>query len=53
MFFVYILYSENFDKYYVGHTNNIERRLQEHNSDEFSHYYTSKFKAENKVKNCF
>ena len=29
---VYILYSQTIDKYYVGHTDNIERRLSEHNS---------------------
>ena len=44
MFFVYILYSKDYDKYYVGHTNNIKRRLIEHNSEEFDHYYTSKYK---------
>jgi putative endonuclease len=31
-FYVYILYSEKIDKYYTGHTDNIERRLKEHNS---------------------
>ncbi len=31
-FFVYILYSVTADKYYVGHTENIERRLSEHNN---------------------
>jgi len=29
---VYILYSETLGKYYVGQTNNIKRRLAEHNS---------------------
>ena len=28
---VYILYSVLIDKFYVGYTNNIERRLKEHN----------------------
>lgn len=32
MYFVYILYSSNIDKYYIGQTENIERRLAEHNS---------------------
>jgi putative endonuclease len=31
MFLVYILYSEKFDKFYVGHTDDLERRLVEHN----------------------
>ncbi len=29
---VYILFSKKCAKYYVGHTDNIERRLEEHNS---------------------
>lgn len=32
MFFVYILYSRSADRYYVGQTENFERRLQFHNS---------------------
>jgi putative endonuclease len=28
----YILYSKSLNKYYVGHTNNLTRRLSEHNS---------------------
>ena len=28
----YILYSEKFDKYYVGQTNSISRRLIQHNN---------------------
>ena len=31
MYFVYILYSLKLEKYYVGSTNDIERRLLEHN----------------------
>jgi putative endonuclease len=31
MYFVYILYSKAFDKYYVGHTSSLERRIKEHN----------------------
>ena len=31
MFNVYILYSKTLDKYYVGYTNDLERRLVEHN----------------------
>jgi putative endonuclease len=29
---VYILYSASINKYYVGHTDNIDRRLNEHNT---------------------
>ncbi len=31
MYIVYILYSVRLDKYYIGYTNDMERRLQEHN----------------------
>jgi len=30
-FFVYILYSEKCDKYYVGHTEALDVRLKQHN----------------------
>jgi putative endonuclease len=31
MYTVYIIYSQKIDQYYTGYTNNIERRLSEHN----------------------
>lgn len=31
---VYYLYSKKIDKYYLGKTNNLKRRLKEHNSNE-------------------
>ncbi|MDZ4149114.1 MAG: GIY-YIG nuclease family protein [Flavobacteriaceae bacterium] len=31
MYYVYVLYSVSFQKYYVGLTNNLDRRLLEHN----------------------
>ena len=31
-FYAYILFSEKLDKFYVGHTNDLERRVNEHNS---------------------
>ncbi len=30
MFFAYILYSRSIDRYYIGHTSNLEIRLQNH-----------------------
>ncbi|MBL1279381.1 MAG: GIY-YIG nuclease family protein [Fluviicola sp.] len=34
MFYTYILYSENQDSYYVGHTgNSLELRLRKHNTN--------------------
>jgi len=32
MFYVYVIYSNLFDRYYVGMTKNLENRLIEHNS---------------------
>ena len=34
MFYVYILKSDNknYHRYYIGHTNNLQKRLNEHNS---------------------
>jgi putative endonuclease len=41
MYFIYILYSEKSDKYYVGHTDDVNQRLEIHNnSDRIT--YTSK-----------
>ncbi|MBN2638297.1 MAG: GIY-YIG nuclease family protein [Bacteroidales bacterium] len=31
MYIVYILFSRSLDRYYVGYTNSLERRLSEHN----------------------
>ena len=41
MFYLYILYSASSDKYYVGYTENVDRRLHEHNNSERV-TYTSK-----------
>jgi len=40
-YYVYILKSETCEKTYVGMTNNLERRIKEHNSGKSK--YTSKF----------
>ena len=31
MYYTYILYSPDLDKYYIGSTNNLKRRLEDHN----------------------
>ena len=41
MFYLYILYSPSSDKYYVGYSNDVERRINEHNNSERT-TYTSK-----------
>ncbi len=32
-YFFYILYSEYFEKYYIGHTSNIDDRIRKHNTN--------------------
>jgi putative endonuclease len=43
MFYIYIIYSESADKYYIGHSNDPERRLIEHNTTE-DNKYTTKYR---------
>ena len=43
MYYLYILYSEKYDRYYVGQTNDPERRLEEHNSA-LKNSYTAKYR---------
>jgi putative endonuclease len=43
MFYVYIIYSESADRYYIGHTNEPERRLEEHNNV-IKNTYTFKYR---------
>jgi putative endonuclease len=42
MFHTYILFSEKFDKYYIGFTHDVNRRLTAHNHPK-SKGYTKKF----------
>src|SRR5690606_21983710 len=39
MHFLYIIYSKNIDKYYVGETENPQNRLKQHNE----HYFKTNF----------
>ena len=41
MYYIYVIYSSSADKYYVGYTDDPQRRLTEHNSIPFN-TYTSK-----------
>jgi len=36
MYWVYILYSDSSDKFYIGYTSNLEGRLEAHNHEENS-----------------
>jgi len=40
---VYILYSEKANKYYIGHTEDVNRRLQEHNNPIRNSKFTAKY----------
>ena len=42
LFLVYILFSEKLNKYYIGTTDDIERRVKEHNSKFYENNYTSR-----------
>ena len=42
MFYIYVLYSKRSDKYYIGLTSNVVRRLEEHNNPPAYKKYTSK-----------
>lgn len=42
MYYVYILRSKKDNSFYIGYTNNVERRLQEHNIGSVE--YTKKYK---------
>jgi putative endonuclease len=42
-FYIYILYSPRFDKFYIGHSEDPWRRIEEHNSGKL-HKYTSDYR---------
>jgi putative endonuclease len=44
MFYIYILFSEAANKYYIGHTEDYKRRLIEHNNDRRTITFTHKYR---------
>jgi putative endonuclease len=42
MFYIYIIYSTKSDKYYIGMTSDVARRLEEHNDPSREKKYTLK-----------
>ncbi|MFV7234487.1 GIY-YIG nuclease family protein [Flavobacterium sp. ZB4R12] len=42
MYFIYIIYSKKLDRYYVETTDDVEKRLGEHNSGFYSEVFTVK-----------
>ena len=60
MFIVYILYSQKLDRFYVGYTNQLERRISEHNRKKGKYtdigipwiiVYTEEFDSKKNAKN--
>ena len=43
MYFVYAIYNCKNNKIYIGQTNNLEERMNLHNSGTFKNSYTSRF----------
>ncbi len=41
LIYVYILFSEKLNKYYVGTTDDTERRIEEHNNIKYKNSFTS------------
>jgi len=47
MYYIYIIYSLSANKYYVGYTNDFNKRLVEHNTQQSFNTYTSKYRPWN------
>jgi len=45
MFYVYVIYNSSSRKIYIGQTNNLEKRLLEHNS-KLGNHFTAKLDGE-------
>ena len=43
MYFVYVIYNKESKKFYVGQTNDLDKRIAHHNNKEFKRSYTSQF----------
>ena len=41
-YYTYAIYSETFDKIYIGYSSDVEKRVQSHNS-KINHGWTSKY----------
>jgi len=42
MYFVYIIFSEKLNRFYTGTTNDLDKRIEEHNSAFYPNSFTSK-----------
>lgn len=43
MFYIYAIYNREYNKIYIGQTNNLEERLSLHNNKKFKGSYTAQF----------
>ncbi|MBP7821115.1 GIY-YIG nuclease family protein [Candidatus Saccharibacteria bacterium] len=48
MYYVYVLYNDFVEKFYIGQTGNLEQRIQSHNWKRGNHF-TAKFEGEWKL----
>lgn len=46
MYFIYAIYNQQSDKIYIGQTEDLKARLNQHNNHEFGNTYTSRFPGE-------
>ena len=44
MYYLYILFSESCNIYYVGYTSNYKQRLLQHNNQEYFNTFTAKYR---------
>lgn len=49
MYYIYAIYNQENDKIYIGQTDNLEERLNLHNSKIFKGSYTSRFSGDWKL----
>ena len=42
MYFVYIIYSEKLNRFYIGTTDDLDKRIEQHNSAFYPNSFTSK-----------
>lgn len=49
MYYIYVIYNLKHKKIYIGQTNNLDRRIELHNSKAFKNCYTSRFDGEWKL----
>ncbi|WP_211324105.1 GIY-YIG nuclease family protein [Echinicola strongylocentroti] len=42
MFWVYIIYSQKIDRFYIGYTENLTKRLEQHNHHTFKDAFTNR-----------